>query len=918
MRKSDFLTAALTILALLPLCAPLTAEEGAAALPEIDIAYERFVLDNGLTFIVHEDHKAPIVAVNVWYHVGSKNEPHGKSGFAHLFEHLMFNGSENFQDDYFQALERVGATDLNGTTNEDRTNYFQNVPTSALDMVLWLESDRMGHLLGAIDQAKLDEQRGVVQNEKRQFENQPYNKSYELIQEAVYPAAHPYSHSIIGSMEDLDAASLDDVHKWFETSYGAANATLVLAGDIDPETARQKVEKYFGDIPPGPPVTHFQSWIAKRSGSQRQVTQDRVAQARLYKVWNVPAIGSADADYLDLLSDVLVSDKGSRLYKRLVYDDQIATQVSAVVDAREIGSLFQIEATARPGDDLSKVEAAVDEELARLLEEGPTEAELERVRTQHFASFVRGAERIGGFGGKSDILAQSQVYLGSPDAYKDSLQRIASATVDDLHQAARKWLADGNYTLEIVPYPDYAPSETGADRSRLPATGAAPEPSFPAMSTATLANGLKLIVAERHEVPMIDFRLLVDAGYASDQFALPGTASLAMDMLDEGTGSRNALEISMELARLGATLGTGSNLDLSVVRLSTLTTKLDPALDLYADVILNPSFPEAEFERLQRQQIARIQREKLQPIQMALRVFPGLLYGEDHAYGNPFTGSGTEVSVAALTQADVAAFHNTWFKPGNSTMVIVGDTTMEQIRPKLEKLFSGWQPGEVPSKNITRVEPPDQPVVYIVDKPDALQSVLLAGVVAPPKSNPQEIAIETMNTVLGGAFVSRINMNLREDKHWSYGAGMFLPGARGQRPYLGYAAVQTDKTKESITEVLKELREILGDRPVNEEELMMAKSNLTLALPGSWETASSVSNSIAEIVRFNLPEDYHSTYAGKVKALDLEDMKSAAQAVVKPDNLVWVVIGDREKIEAGISELALGEIRHIDADGNPL
>ena len=918
MRKSDFLTAGLTVLALLPLCAPLSAAEGAAALPEIDIPYERFVLDNGLTLIVHEDRKAPIVAVNVWYHVGSKNEPQGKTGFAHLFEHLMFNGSENFQDDYFQALERVGATDLNGTTNEDRTNYFQNVPTSALDMVLWLESDRMGHLLGAIDQAKLDEQRGVVKNEKRQFENQPYAKSYELIQKAVFPAAHPYSHSVIGSMEDLDAASLDDVHKWFETSYGAANATLVLAGDIDADTARQKVEKYFGDIPPGPPVTHFRAWTAKRSGSQRQVAQDRVAQARLYKIWNVPAIGSADADYLDLLADVLVSDKGSRLYKRLVYDDQIATEVSAVVDAREIGSLFQIEVTARPGDDLSQVEAAVDEELARLLEAGPTAAELERVRTGHFARFVRGAERIGGFGGKSDILAQSQVYLGSPDGYQESLRRIASATADDLHRAARQWLADGEYTLEIVPFPDYGPSETGADRSRLPETGAAPEPRFPTMNTATLANGLKLIVAERREVPVIDFRLLIDAGYASDQFALPGTARLAMDMLDEGTRSRDALEISMELARLGATLGTGSNLDLSAVRLSTLTTKLDPALDLYADVILNPSFPEAEFVRLQRQQIARIQREKVQPIQMALRVFPGLLYGEGHAYGNSFTGSGTEESVAALTRADVAAFHDTWFKPDNSTLVVVGDTTMEQIRPKLEKLFSGWQAGEVPSKNIASVEPPERPVIYIVDKPEAPQSVLLAGVVAPPKANPQEIAIETMNTVLGGAFVSRINMNLREDKHWSYGAGTFLPGARGQRPYLGYAAVQTDKTKESIAEVLKELRDILGDRPVSEDELMMAKSNLTLALPGSWETASSVSSSIAEIVRFNLPEDYHSTYAGKVKALDLGDMKGAAQAVVKPDNLVWVIIGDRAKIEAGISELGLGEIRNIDADGNPL
>ena len=352
------------------------------AVPQIDIPFQKFVLDNGLTLIVHEDRKAPITAVNVWYHVGSKNEPAGRSGFAHLFEHLMFNGSENFNQDYFQALERAGATDLNGTTNEDRTNYFQNVPTPALDMVLWLESDRMGHLLGAIDQAKLDEQRGVVQNEKRQFDNQPYTLSEELITKSVFPAHHPYSHTVIGSMDDLNAASLDNVKQWFKDYYGAANAVVVVAGDIDAQTAKQKVEKYFGDIPSGPPVARVDSWPAKREGTQRQVAQDRVPQARLYKVWNVPGIGTADGDYLNLLADILVSDKNSRLYKRLVYDEQTATNVASFIDAREIGSLFQIQVTARPGDDLTKVEKAVDEELKRLLADGPTQAELDRVKTQ--------------------------------------------------------------------------------------------------------------------------------------------------------------------------------------------------------------------------------------------------------------------------------------------------------------------------------------------------------------------------------------------------------------------------------------------------------------------------------------------------------------------------------------------------------
>jgi zinc protease len=887
-------------------------------LQSFDIPYKKFVLKNGLTVIVHEDRKAPIVAVNVWYHVGSKNEKAGKTGFAHLFEHLMFNGSENFNDDYFQALERVGATDLNGTTNEDRTNYFQNVPVGALDTVLWLESDRMGHLLGVINKERLDEQRGVVQNEKRQGENEPYSLSDELITKAVYPASHPYSHTVIGSLEDLSAATLDDVKEWFKTYYGPANAVIVIAGDIDAETARAKVEKYFGGIPPGPPVAHFDKWVGQRSGEQRQRAQDRVPQARLYKVWNVPGIGTADNDYLTLLSDVLVSDKASRLYKRLVYDEQVATDVGAFLDQREIGSLFIVQVTAKPGGDLTKIEQGVNEEMQKLFAKPPSADELERVRTRIFAQFVRGAERIGGFGGKSDILARSQVFGGSPDAYKHSLERMATATTTDLQAVGKRWLSDGVYTLEILPYPNYQASETSVDRSQMPKPGPGPEPKFPSTQRAKLSNGLELIVAERQGVPLINLSLLVDAGFAADQFEVPGTAALAMNMLDEGTRSKNSIEISKELASLGANLGAGSNLDTSFVSLSTLKSTLDRALNLYADVILNPAFPEADFERLQKIQLATIQREKSQPITMGLRVFPKLLYGAAHAYGNPYTGSGTEASVATLKREDLVKFHDTWFKPNNATLVVVGHTTLSEIQPKLEALFSGWKSGAVPQKNIATIALPAKPIVYLVDKPGAIQSIILSGVLAPPKANPDELSIESMNTVLGGAFISRLNMNLRENKHWSYGAGTFLPPARGQRIFLAFAPVQTDKTKESVVEVASELRGILKDRLVTADELAMAKSNLTQALPGRWETNGSVGQAINEIVQFKLSPDYYSTYAGKVKALTVNNLNEAAAKVVQPDSLVWVIIGDREKIEKGIRELNIGEVRVIDADGNPV
>ncbi len=905
------------ILMVLTLLASLTLKaSGEDMNAPINIPFEKFTLKNGLTLIVHEDHKTPVVAVNVWYHVGSKNEKPGRTGFAHLFEHLMFNGSENANDDYFQVMEAIGATDLNGTTSEDRTNYFENVPTSALDLALFMESDRMGHMVGAIVQAKLDEQRGVVQNEKRQYENEPFGLVDELMAKSVFPAGHPYSWTVIGSMEDLSAAALEDVHEWFKTYYGPNNAVLVVAGDIDAKTALAKVEKYFGDIPPGPPISKHQSWIAKRTGSQRQILQDRVPQAKIYKVWNVPQRNSLEAVQLDLVSDVLALGKVSRLYKRLVYDEQLATQVQAYLDQREIASLFIIEATAKQGVELAKVEAIIDEELNKLLADGPTAAEVARVQTQFQAAFLRGIERIGGFGGKSDILAQNMVFAGNPEHYKTTLTEVRQSTPQSLHQAAKAWLSDGVYNLEVHPFTEYAAASEGVDRKEKPAPGKPPLAKFPVFKEKQLSNGMRLVVAAQPSVPVVTFNLMVDAGYAADQFALPGTAKLAMDMVDEGTKKRSSLQINEELANLGAQMNSGCNLDYGVVYLSALKEKLDESLAIYADVILNPAFPEGDFKRLQKLQLASIQREKVTPNQMALRVFPGLLFGKGHAYGNPFTGSGTEASTAKISREDLVKYHQTWFKPNNSTLVVVGATTLEEIAPKIEALFNSWQRGAVPQKNIGKVEQKPKSVVYIIDRPGSLQSIIFAGHVMPPKANPEEIAAITMNNVLGGMFTSRINMNLREDKHWTYGAGSFIVGAKAQRPFIVTTSVQTDKTSESMVEIRKELADVAGPRPISRDELTKSQDNQILELAGSWETMAAVSNSLSDIIRYDLAADYWSTYAAKIAALKEKDVLDAAKKMVKPGQVVWVVVGDRTKIEAPIREKAFGEIHFVDTDGN--
>ncbi|MFT4714142.1 MAG: zinc protease [Candidatus Azotimanducaceae bacterium] len=885
---------------------------------DVDVPFEMFKLDNGLTVIVHEDHKAPIVAVNIWYHVGSKNEVRGKTGFAHLFEHLMFNGSENYDDDYFRATEKIGATTLNGTTSWDRTNYFQNVPKNALDTILWLESDRMGHLLGAITQEKLDEQRGVVQNEKRQRQNSPYGGASETQYSSIYPYNHPYSWTTIGSMDDLNAANLDDVHAWFKKYYGANNTVLVIAGDVELEDIKQKVEHYFGEIEPGPPLTKHDSWVAKLTGTQKQISYDRVSQTMLLKSWNIEGNSTKDTNYLDMLASVLSSGKSSRLYKKLAYDQQLVSSVNAYTSTGEIAGTFEVTAMINPGVDEALVSEIIEQEISDILKRGPTRKEVERVKIQRISGFVRGLEKIGGFGGKSDLLASNYIYTGDPAHYKTELEWIKNADRKDLQRAGKKWLSDGMYQLEIRPFPKLEAKKSEVDRTELPQPGEQVATSFDDFERAELSNGLKVIVATRSTIPVVDFQLSLDAGYASDQFSRPGVAKFAMNMLDEGTESRDALGISDELILLGASVGSGSNLDTSFVSLSTLKTTIDDSLKVFADVILNPAFPASELERLRTQQLTAIQSEQVSPRSMGLRVFPKLIYGENHAYSNPLTGSGTLDSVSKISLAELNKFHATWFKPNHATLIVVGDTTMSEILPKLERLFANWQAGETPTKNISEVERPKATQIYLVDRPDSPQSFLFACQVTTPKANPDELAIEAMNDILGGMSTSRINMNLREDKHWSYGAFTGIASARGQRTFYMLTSVQTDKTSESVQEVMQEFTSYITENPATADELDKVTKNNSLTLSGKWETAGSVMGTISQIVQYGLDDNWFNDYAANVSKVTQDEVHAQANKIIDPEALVWIVVGDRKVIEPGLNKLGFGPAIIIDADGNRL
>jgi zinc protease len=881
---------------------------------KFEIKHQKFVLDNGLTVLVHEDHSVPVVSVNVWYHVGSRNERRGKTGFAHLFEHFFFNGSQNYPHGFREAMDDLGANNRNGTTSSDRTNFFEDVPTSGLERTLYLEADRMGFLAGNISKEMLERERGVVQNEKRQGENQPYGRAYSRMFETMYPYSHPYSWSTIGSMEDLNAATLEDIKEWYATYYGPSNAVLVLAGDVTVERAKELVTKYFNGIPPGPALASTEEWIPKLDRNIRDEMKDRVPQTRVYRAWHAPAWRDRRLLAMRLAAEVLSGSKSARLDRRLVYEKELVTSVGAFLSDSELASAFIIQATVKPGVDPAVVEKEIDTIVAELLAKGPTAEELQRAQTRSLASFVRGMEVLGGFGGRSEILAESQTYAGKPDAYLDRLETMAKMGPAEVQKVAKAWLDAPHYTLHVNPYPQLAAGKSDVDRKTLPELAAAPAVTFPAVQRATLANGLKVMLLERHSTPILNIALVADAGYASDPAPKAGLAALTLDVIDEGTTTRDTFKIVNELDALGAQISAFNTLDQSVIGLQALPMNLSKSLDLFADVVLNPAFPQDLVELSIGQRVARIKQEQAAPTASAMRILPRLLYGNDHAYAKPFTGSGYVNTITPLKRADLAEWHRTWFTPNNTTVIVTGDTTMKELMPQLERAFASWKPADVPKKNLATVPRTAGKKVYLIDKPNAPQSVLIAAHVSETGGQSDEIAMESVLRNFGGISTSRLMRNLRMDKHWTYGVRGGLTEARGQRPFTITTAVQTDKTKESILELISEMRGVAGERPITGEEFASAMRSQSLSLPARFDTLDALESAAMNIINYGYPDDYYAKYASNVRALTETQLNAAGKKVVHPDEVIWIVVGDLKKIEAGIRELNLGEVVRYSGD----
>ncbi len=917
----------IAILAMAGMISPAFAADDSPSIPDLKI--EKYTLPNGLEVILHEDHTTPIVGVNIWYKVGSKDEKIGRTGFAHLFEHLMFQGSQHHNDEYFGPLEKIGA-EINGSTTTDRTNYYDAVPSNALELTLWLEADRMGFLLPALSQDKLDNQRDVVKNERRQrVDNVPYGQSQEIINRTLYPEGHPYHHTTIGSMADLSAASLNDVSSFFRTYYVPNNASLCLAGDFNPAEAKKLITKYFGSIPRGPDAARPAPSTPTLTAPKTLTITDRVSLARASLVWPTVPIGHPDEPALDVLANVLGElDGENRLYKKLMYEKPLAAQAAAMHPTGTITGTFRVMITAQRGQSLDELVKLADGEIDRLKNEGPTELELKKVKISSGRSMVFGLQAVKD---KADFFNANNVYKGDPLAYRDDLKKTFAVTADDVKRVAAKYLTANRLRLDVNPgAPTPRAPETAVDpksqaplasppavaikddfdRNVMPKPGATPTFAAPAVVRRKLSNGLEVLIAERHTLPIVAVELVVKGGEVLTPAGKEGLASLTASLMTEGTTKRDALAIAGESAELGASLGASGGLELMTLSLTTLSSSIGKALDLFADVLLHPSFPEKDLERLRVQQLGALLRQADSAPTIAMIVFPKILYGKEHPYGRP--RSGTPASVKSFTRDDAIALHKKLFVPNNATLIVTGDITPDAAVTLLESALKDWKAGEAVETKVPN-PPSAQPLaIYLVDKPGAPQSVVYIGQVGVHRTTPDYYSLEVMNALLGGSFGSRINMNLREKKGYTYGARSQFSFRLGPGPFSAGAPVRTDVTKESIVELVREMTDISGANPATEAEVRAQKDRLVKDFPSQFESVTGgLLSALAELAVYSLPDNYFADYQAKVEAVTKADVDRVAKTYLNPQKMVILIVGDRAKVEPALKTLPYGQSIHL-------
>jgi len=903
-------------------------------LPEIQ--YQKYTLPNGLTVITHEDHRLPLVAVDLWYHVGPLNERPGRTGFAHLFEHMMFEGSEHVGEKaHIKDVQSAGATDVNGTTSFDRTNYFETMPSNQLELALWLESDRMGFLMEGLDRTLLTNQRDVVRNERRQGEGRPYFVADEAVFHLLFPKDHPYYGQVIGSHADIESARIADVRDFHQQFYTPNNASIAIGGDFNPAQLKTLLTKYFGPIPAGPKVEPVTAVTPPITSQRRAAVTDTVQLSRVSIAWLTPPLYTPESYSVNAAMYAFGGAKASRLDEALVIKSQVAQSVTCETDGLKLTGLASCDITAKPGVKLEDLEATFWSELAKLQQEGPTADEVESFKAINLTGKISGLQRLGGFGGVADTLDQYNQYTGDPGFLSKDVAMTEAVTPASAKTAAQKYFTKdsavvvycvpGKKVLDDVPR---SPDDTDANvkitnpytpefeasqewRKTKPAPAPAPALHLPVPVEFSLANGLKVLLVEDHALPVLTAELVSRAGSFNNPEGKSGLATLTAEIMGDGTASRDLTRLADDQERIGTRINTAAGMDSSSVSMSLLSYHAAEGLELLADVAEHPAFRAEDVDRRRKQRLVRIAQETDSVQSMAMRVGPKLLFG-DTPYG--MTSTGTTESVNALTSADISGFYGNHYGPGDSVLVLTGDITRAQAEKLAGEYFGSWS-------GHPSVEPPAPPApaapsthVVIVDKPGAPQTSLIAFGTGVPANSPDATSLDVLNYSLGGSFGSRINMNLREVHGYTYGAfSAFVKYRDGGNFYSG-ALVRTDVTGPAAKELMSEIRNF-PVKPSTPEELAAAKEASIRSLPGQFETTAATARAIDNLFVYDRPLNYYADLPAKYEHVMQEDVARDAQQYVHPDQLILVAAGDRAKIESALKDANLGPVEVRDISG---
>jgi zinc protease len=867
------------------------------------IKVEKYSLPNGMTVILHEDHTLPVVAINTWYHVGSKDEPDRRSGFAHLFEHLMFMGTKRVPNGQFDRIMEGGGGSNNASTAEDRTNYFSVGPSNLLPTLLWLDADRLEDLGKSMDQKKVDLQREVVKNERRQrTENTPYGRAYEAINSILFPKGHPYDHSVIGSMADLDAASVLDVQDFFATYYVPNNASLVVAGDFNPLVIRPLIDRLFGTLPRRNDPIHRAGTPPKINGTRRVTMVDKVQFAKIIMLWHSPAAYKTGDAEMQLAGSILSDGLTSRLYERLVVKDKLATDVTAAQGYPDgplaLGSLFGVDATAAQGVDLAHLERAIDETLTEFTSKGPTPAELQRAIAKIQYGSVASLQSVANV---ADKLNEFEFYLGTPDAFKQVLSTYEKATPEGIRSASQKVLnLDQRLILRVLPESPSADGASARDTKPIVGSETVFVPDKP--NIFRLSNGLKVEYWSRPKLPLMSVSMMFRGGASLDPESKEGLSQLTSSMLDQGAGNLDAASFHNALDLLGATVSASSGAVNSSVGLSVLSRNFGAALNLYADAIQRPRFEGKELDRVRRIHIAELQEADDNPTAVARKVAAREFFGAKHPYGRP--ASGTPESVGIISIADIKSLHSRNYGPQNATVFVAGSLGVADVKRSLEASFGKWKTKGDTVNAATTLSPTNKTYrVIIVDKPGAVQTVIRFMAPAPDFMSPDREVLTSLGTLLGGSFTSRLNQNIREAHGYAYGASAGFQFTPVTGYFVAASNVRSDVTGASIKEFLNEFRRLESNDISVEEATKVSttrRADLVTALGGDGVL------NVAQNYEINgRPFGQLTKDIAILSGIDAPDLNSHAKGAIRLSQGLLVLVGDKSTILKQIEGLNL-------------